>query len=224
MQYTLSDNIATLTLDDGKANVVGPAFLDNINAGLDRAEQETASAVILRGREGMFSAGFDLGEFKKGPEAGLAMVQRGFELLIRLYSFPLPLVAACTGHGIAMGAFMIMACDMRIGTRGAFKMSLPETAIGMELPPILLALAASRITPLHMTRVALLSEAYTPDQAVAAGFIDEVVTVEELTARSAAVAQQLAQLPQAQFAANKLSVRSATLQAMRDSLQQLSQR
>lgn len=224
MDYTLSDAIATLTFDDGKANVVGPSFLDDINAGLDRAEQDTASAVILRGRDGMFSAGFDLGEFKKSPEEGLAMVQRGFELLIRLYSFPLPLVAACTGHGIAMGAFIIMACDIRIGTRGAFKMSLPETAIGMELPPILLELAASRISRLHMTRVALLSEAYTPDEAVAAGFIDEVVTAEDLTARSTAVAQQLAQLPKAQFAANKLSVRAATLQAMRDSLEQLSRR
>jgi len=66
----------------------------------------------------MFSSGFDPGEFKKGPEEGMAMVKRGFELLIRLYSFPRPLVAACTGHGVAMGAFIIMACDSRIGSRG----------------------------------------------------------------------------------------------------------
>ena len=224
MNYELNNNIATLQFDDGKANVVGQTFLDDINAGLDRAEEEKASAVILRGRDGMFSAGFDLGEFKKGPEQGMAMVQRGFELLIRLYSFPLPLVAACTGHGIAMGAFIIMACDRRIGSRGAFKMSLPETAIGMELPAILVELTASRISRRHMTRVALLSEVYNPEDAVAAGFTDEVVDVDELTARSMTVAEQLAQLPQAQFAANKLSVRAGTLQAMRDSLEQMSQR
>src|SRR5210317_125346 len=219
MNYELNGNIVTLTFDDGKANAVGPEFLDNINAGLDRAQEEQAGAVILRGREGMFSGGFDLGEFKKGPEQGVAMVGRGFELLVRLYSFPLPLVAACTGHGIAMGAFIIMACDSRVGTRGAFKMSLPETAIGMELPPILVELAASRITRRHMTRVALQSEVYNPEQAVDAGFIDEVVDADDLGARSMAVAEQLAQLPQAQFAANKLSVRAATLQAMRDSVE-----
>jgi len=224
MDYELNNNIVTLTFDDGKANVVGGEFLDSINAGLDRAQEEQAAAIILRGREGMFSAGFDLGEFKKGPEAGLAMVSRGFELLIRLYSFPLPLVAACTGHGIAMGAFMIMACDTRIGTRGKFKMSLPETAIGMDLPPILLELAASRISPRHMTRVALQSEVYTPEQAVDAGFIDEVVDAQALNARSMAVAQQLAQLPQAQYAANKLSIRAKTLQAMKDSFEQLANR
>ena len=220
MNYELNGSIVTLTFDDGKANAVGPEFLDNINAGLDRAEEEQAGAVILRGREGMFSGGFDLGEFKKGPEPGMAMVKRGFELLVRLYSFPLPLVAASTGHGIAMGAFIIMACDKRIGSRGAFKMSLPETAIGMELPPILVELTASRISRQHMTRVALLSEVYNPEQAVDAGFIDEVVDPDELGARSMAVAEQLAQLPQGQFAANKLSIRAGTLQAMRDSVEQ----
>jgi enoyl-CoA hydratase len=223
MNYELNDNVATLTFDDGKANVVGPEFLDNINAGLDRAQQEQAGAIILRGREGMFSGGFDLAEFQKGPEAGTAMVKRGFELLIRLYSFPLPLVAACTGHGIAMGAFIIMACDTRIGVHGAYKMSLPETRIGMELPPILVELTASRISRRHMTRVALQSEVYTPAQAVDAGFIDEVVEADALQERAMAVAQQLAELPQSQYAANKLSLRSRTLQAMKDSLEQLAQ-
>jgi enoyl-CoA hydratase len=221
MKYEVNDAIVTLTLDDGKANAVGHEFLDNINAGLDRAQAEQAAAIIIRGREGMFSAGFDLGEFKKGPEQGMAMVNRGFELLIRLYSFPLPLVAACTGHGVAMGAFIIMACDTRIGSRGEFKMTLPETAIGMDLPKILVALTASRITRQHITRVALQSAVYNPEQAVAAGFTDEVVDADALADRSMEVAQQLAKLPQAQYAANKLSLRAGTLQAMKDSLKDM---
>ena len=224
MNYENTNNIAVITFDDGKANVVGHGFLDHINSGLDKAEQENAGAVILRGREGIFSGGFDLEEFKKGPEAGLAMVKRGFELLIRLYSFPLPLVAACTGHSIAMGAFVVMACDMRVGIQGSFKMRLPETAIGMELPPILLALTASRISDQHMTRVALLSEAYDPECAVDAGFIDETVDAQQLDARSMEIAEQLAQLPQSQFATNKLAIRASTLQAMQESLDQMVQR
>lgn len=224
MDYQLNNNVATVIIDDGKANVVGIDFLDKINACLDRAEQEQVGAVIIKGREGMFSGGFDLGEFKKGPEQGMAMVARGFELLVRLYSFPLPLVAACTGHGIAMGAFIIMACDSRVGTRGDFKMSLPETAIGMELPPILVELTASRISRRHMTRVALQSEVYAPDDAVDAGFVDEVVEPGELDTRTMAIAERLAGLPQAQYAANKLSVRAHTLKAMKDSIAQLKDR
>ena len=219
MEYETNNNIVTLTFDDGKANVVGHQFLEDINQGLDRAEKEQAGAVILHGREGMFSAGFDLGEFKKGPEQGMAMVKRGFELLVRLYSFPLPLVAACTGHGIAMGAFIIMACDYRIGSLGNFKMTLPETAIGMDLPPILVELTASRIAKRHLSRVALQSEVYNPEQAVEAGFTDEVVDIAALEARAMQVAEKLAQLPQAQYATNKLSTRVHTLQAMRDSLE-----
>ena len=224
MNYENNNNIVTITFDDGKVNAVGLTFLEDINTALDRAETEQAGAVILRGREGMYSAGFDLGEFKKGPAEGFTMVQRGFELLLRLYSYPLPLVAACTGHGIAMGAFIIMACDYRIGSRGRFKMSLPETAIGMELPAILVELASSRISKRHLTRVALQSEVYNPDQAVDAGFIDEVVEADELTARTVEVAQKLAQLPQKHYGANKLLIRASSLQIMRDSIEQLANR
>jgi enoyl-CoA hydratase len=221
MNYLLSNNIAVVSLDDGKANVVGHDFLDSVNRALDQAEKDCAGAVILRGREGMFSAGFDLGEFKKGPAAGMAMVTKGMQLLIRLYGFPLPLVAACTGHAIAMGAFVIMACDTRIGTRGNYKITLPETAIGMELPAMLLELTASRISPQYMTRVAIQSEVFEPDQAVTVGFLDEVVDAQVLDARALAVAEKLAHLPQRHYAANKLFARKKVLEAMAEGLEKM---
>lgn len=221
MNYEQQNNVATITIDDGKANVVGVAFLDAINEALDRAQKDKVGAVILKGREGMFSAGFDLGEFKKGPEAGMALVARGMALLIRLYGYPLPVVAACTGHGIAMGAFIIMACDSRIGTRGAFKITLPETAIGMELPHTLLELTASRIPPQYMTRVAIQSEVFDPDQAITVGFLDEVVDAQDLDARSHEVAETLAQLPQSAYAANKLFTRKKALTSMTEELEKM---
>jgi len=219
MHYELHNTIALVSIDDGKANVVGPPFLDEINAILDRAEREKPGAVILRGREGLFSGGFDLGEFKKSAEAGISMVSRGMQLLIRLYGFPLPVVAACTGHGIAMGAFIIMTCDTRIGARGPYKITLPETAIGMELPHTLLELIASRISPRYVTRAAIQSEVFDPDRAVDAGFLDEVVEARELDTRALAVAEKLAQLPQREYAANKLAVRKKTLAAMTGELE-----
>ena len=221
MHYEKNNNVAVITVDDGKANVVGIVFLDAINEALDRAENDKVGAVILRGRQGMFSAGFDLGEFKNGPEAGMAMVVRGMRLLVRLYGFSLPLVAACTGHGIAMGAFIIMACDSRIGTRGPYRITLPETAIGMELPYTLLELTASRIPPQYMTRVAIQAEVFDPDQAVVVGFLDEVVEAQALDARAQEVAEKLAQLPQSAYAANKLFARKKALAAMSEELDKM---
>jgi enoyl-CoA hydratase len=218
MNYSLQDNIAVVAIDDGKANVVGHAFLDAINDCLDRAETEKPGALILRGREGIFSAGFDLGEFKKGAKEGMSMVTRGMQLLVRLYGFPLPTIAACTGHGIAMGAFVIMACDTRIGTRGNFKITLPETAIGMEIPHTLLELTASRIPPQFMTRVAIQAEVFQPDQAVEIGFLDEVVEAQALDARALEVAHRLAQLPASPYAANKLFARKKALAGMTSEL------
>ena len=65
MEYENVANTVTLTFDDGKANVAGPSFLDDINAGLDRAQEEGATAVNLRGREGMFSGGLTSRSSKK---------------------------------------------------------------------------------------------------------------------------------------------------------------
>jgi len=218
MEYELHDKVAVLRFDDGKANVVGHSFLDDINAGLDRAEKE-AKAVILRGRQGMFSAGFDLKEFQKGPEATAALARRGFELLVRLYSLPQPLVAACSGHGIALGAFMLLASDTRIGVEGDFRISLPETAIGMDLPELLMALAASRLSIRHLTRAAIQSEVYNPTTAMDAGFLDEVVSADMLDAHTLAVASKLAELPPKFYTRNKLAARAeplATMQAFLD--------
>ena len=205
-------------MDDGKVNVVGHNYLDNINTFLDQAETDAAGAVILRGREGVFSAGFDLGEFKTNMESGMAMVRRGFELAIRLYGFPMPVIAACTGHGIAMGAFILLATDNRIGASGKFKFSLPETAIRMDLPKSMIDLATARLSPLHLTRAALQCEVYDPEGAVEAGFLDEVVAAEELDSRALEVAQQLAGLPAEYYARNKIAIRRHVLKAMNENL------
>ena len=215
LDYQLKDHVATLAIDDGKVNVVSSAFSAAVNEALDRAESDAAGAVVLRGREGVFSAGFDLEEFKKGVAAGQLMATRGIELAIRLYSFPLPVIAACTGHSIAMGAFLLLACDTRIGVRGDYKISTPESAINMDIPAVLMALVRARLSPRFLTRAAVQAEVFNPDLAAEAGFLDEVVEPAELDSRVAEVAAGLAQLPRENYANNKLYVRRDSLAIMR---------
>jgi enoyl-CoA hydratase/carnithine racemase len=219
MQYTLEESIAIVDLDDGKANVVGPELIKFVNESLDRVGEDEAGAVLLRGREGMFSAGFDLAEFQKGAEQGIAMVKGGIELAIRLYSYPAPVVAACSGHGIAMGAFLLLSCDSRIGVRGDYKITLPETRINMEIPHVLQVLCAARLSPRHMTQALAQAQVYSPDEAVEVGFLDSVVEADELDEVAMRTAQELAALPQKFYAANKLYTRQETLERMQSELE-----
>ncbi|MEE3275995.1 MAG: crotonase/enoyl-CoA hydratase family protein [Actinomycetota bacterium] len=167
-------DVAVLELDDGKANALSNDTIDALMVALDEVDG-TADAVVLSGRPGRFSAGFDLGVMRSGPEAAQAMLARGVDLFLRLYLYPRPVVAACTGHAIAAGAIILMSCDLRVGTRGEFKIGLPEVTIGMPLPFFATELARDRISKRHYTRVTALGSMYDPDGAVDAGFLDEAV-------------------------------------------------
>ena len=218
MQYRLDGDVAILRFDDGKANAVGHAFIDAMNKGLDQAEKESKAVVII-GRPERFSGGFDLSEFKKGPDAAQALLKKGSEMFLRMYSHPQPLIAACTGHAIAAGAFLLLSCDTRIGTLGDYKLGLNETAIGMNFPVFGHELASSRISKRHLTAVLIQSTMYNPDSAIDAGFLDEAVDPRNLEKRSLEVAAQLALLPGDAYAKNKLDARAISLQKIRESIQ-----
>jgi enoyl-CoA hydratase len=201
LDYRLDGGFAVLTFDDGKANAYSHAALDAIAAGLDRAEGE-AGAVLLVGRPGRFSAGFDLSVMTSGDEPMRALVGHGAELLLRVFSFPAPVVAACTGHALAAGALMLLASDVRIGADGAFKVGLNEVAIGMGLPHFAVELARYRMPPSAFDS-ALIGRTFDPAGAVAAGYLDRVVAADDLLAVAGAEAQQLSALSRGAVAHTK---------------------
>jgi enoyl-CoA hydratase len=213
--YEHESNVATITLDDGKVNALSPAMLAEINSALDQAEADKA-AVVLAGREGRFSGGFDLGVFRSGdPADGIKMLREGFSLSARLLSFPTPVIIACTGHAIAMGAFLLLSADYRIGAQGAFKVQANESAIGMALPTAAYVITNQRLTRNHSHRALALSEAYAPDDAIAAGWLDAVVAPGEVVAAAQAKAVELMALNMTAHAANKLKGRAEALAALR---------
>jgi enoyl-CoA hydratase len=214
VSYEHSEGISTITMDDGKVNAMSVTMMQEINAALDQAE-EHGSVVILTGREGVFSAGFDLAVFKQGMEPLMEMLRVGARLTERLLSFPFPVVAACNGHGIAMGSFLLMSTDVRIGVDGPFRIGMNEVAIGMTLPYFAVEIARQRLTPAYFNRGAILAEMYSPKEAVDPGFLDRVVAADQLmvTARETAVA--LSKLDMPAHAATKLRVRGTALEALR---------
>lgn len=214
----IQNDIALIRMDDGKANAINFEMVAALNEALDKAEAG-AKAIVLAGREGRFSGGFDLKAFASlGPDGVYKLLDAGAELLLRLYGGPLPVVAACTGHAIAMGVFILNACDTRVGTSGEYKIGANEAITGMQLPVFAMELSRDRLTPAHLTRATIQGFIYNPEGAVEAGYLDMLAEADKVEVTALGVAGQLAQLPGKAYAWNKKSIRKPTLDRIRASL------
>lgn len=211
------DAIRVLHLENGKANAISTDVARALIAELAAAEHE-AKAVALFGRPGMFSGGFDLGIMKQGPAAAREMVKAGGQLIAAILDCPRPVVVGCTGHAIAMGAFLVMSGDYRIGTRGAFKLGLNETAIGMTLPTFAIEATRLRLSKRHFERAVVHSEIYDPETAVDAGFLDRIVEPEALEGEVLAVARRLGELDPRAFRNNKRLAHGEVAERIRTTL------
>ena len=211
VSFAQQDGVATLTLDDGKVNALSLPMAQAIGAGLDRAVAE-AKIVIIRGRPGVLCGGFDLKVIRGGDAAQrTAMTDAGMALLARLYLHPQPLIFACTGHSVAAGGLMLLTGDVRIGVRGAFRIGLNETAIGLSLPHLGIELARDRLAPSALTQSVIRATLYTPDEAATAGYLDEAVDDGAFDDTLAKHAQGLLALDATAYAATKRRLRQPTL-------------
>ncbi|MEL7482325.1 MAG: crotonase/enoyl-CoA hydratase family protein [Pseudomonadota bacterium] len=217
LTLTLENDIAHIHLDDGKANALSFDMLAAIHEALDTAEAE-ANAILLSGRAGRFCAGFDLTVMREGPEKANDLVNRGGHLLLRLFENKLPTVIACTGHALAAGGLMLLSADTRIGVQGDFKIGLNETAIGMVLPAFGIELPRARLAQDHFTAAVIQARAHSPDEAVAAGFLDQAVEENDLMETAMAAASALGQLPQKAYHGNKMLIRKPAIDVIRASL------
>lgn len=212
--YVLDGSIATITMDDGKVNALSLDMLADVNAAFDRAAADKA-VVVLSGRDGVFSGGFDLAALGAGGTTAIDMLREGFTLSARLLAFERPVVIACSGHAIAMGLFLLLSGDYRIGAAGPYRIIANEVAIGLTLPRAAIEVCRQRLAPAHFQRATLLSELYAPDEtAVAAGFLDRVVPPGELQDAARTSAEGFAKLNMAAHAASKLRARDQALPAL----------
>ncbi len=217
VDYQLDGKVAHLALDDGKANAISPDLIALTDQALSRAERE-ARAVLISGRPGRFSAGFDLSIMTAGPDQARTLVTRGAELLMRIYLHPQPVVVACTGHALAAGALLLLAADTRIGVRGDFKIGLNEVAIGLRLPIFAIELARDRLSKRHFVAATIQARLYGPDEACDAGFLDRVVDAGTVIPQAMEAARLLADLPGVALAQTKALVRERVAGRIRETL------
>lgn len=218
---TVVGDVSVITLDDGKANAISFDLLDGLNAALDVAlgEARETKAVVVVGREGKFSAGFDL-KVMTGDIAGArSLLGGGAELAMRIFEAPVPVVLGVTGHALAMGGILTTTADYRVGAAGSFKIGLNEVAIGMPVPGFAVELTRDRLAKRWFTRCIQHAEIVGPVDAVDAGFLDEVVEPSAVLDRSVAVAQRLADtVHPVPFSVTRRTIRGSVADQLRASL------
>ncbi|PZW57549.1 enoyl-CoA hydratase [Pseudomonas sp. URMO17WK12:I6] len=213
ISYHLEDGIATLTLSNGKVNAISPDVIVAFNAALDRAVADRA-VVIITGQPGILSGGYDLKVMTAGPNEAMALVAAGSTLARRLLSHPFPVVVACPGHAVAKGAFLLLSADYRIGVDGPFSIGLNEVQIGMTMHHAGIELARDRLRKSAFHRAVINAEMFNPQSAVDAGFLDKVVSAEELQGAALAAARQLKKLNMIAHKNTKLKTRKALLETL----------
>jgi enoyl-CoA hydratase len=212
-------DVAVITLDDGKANALSFDVLDGLDQALTDAES-SAKAVVVVGREGRFSAGFDLKVMTGGIDDARRLLATGARLGLRIFTFPIPVVLGVTGHALAMGGILTTTADYRVGAEGPYKIGLNEVAIGMPVPTFGVELCRDRLSKAWFTRCVQHATLCSPTDAVAAGFIDEVVALDDVPARSLAVAAHLAEtVHPGPFAMTRQNVRGALAEELRTGLE-----
>jgi enoyl-CoA hydratase len=217
VSYQLDGPIATVAMDDGKANALSLPMLAAVNEALDRATADDA-VVVLTGRSGIFSGGFDLKVLRSGGPEAARMLEQGFLLALRLLEHPSPVVIACNGHAVAMGSFLLLSGDYRIGVDGPYRLVANEVAIGLTMPWTAIEICRQRLAPAHFNRAVILAESYAPTEGVAAGFLDRVVDETGLHETATAVATSFSALDRAAHAATKANARGPAITAIRGGL------
>jgi enoyl-CoA hydratase len=188
-------------------------LIAEFNDGLDQA-QAAGAIVIVTGQPGIFSGGYDLKVMMKGPESAIALVASGSALSRRMLAHPQPIIAACNGHAVAKGAFLLLASDYRLGVAGEFTIGLNEVQIGMTMHHVGILLARDRLSPAVFQRSVINAEMFDPQGAMAAGFLDRIVAADQLMPTALEVARQMKKLNPVAHRATKLKARKALLEAL----------
>lgn len=216
--YQAENQYVIITLQNGKVNAISHQVIDELNEAFDKAEQ-AQKIVILTGQAGIFSGGYDLKEMQKGWEEAKKLVTRGSQLSLRMLSFSMPIIVACSGYAIAKGSFLLLSSDYRLGAEGNFKLGLNEVAIGMTMHYAGIEIARGRLAPVFLERCVNNAEMFTPKEAVTAGFLDKVVPPEQLLPTAVKIAQMMINLDLKAHLQTKLKLRKALLENLTEAIE-----
>jgi enoyl-CoA hydratase len=213
MKLERLDGVALLRMDLGKANAIGPAFLDALNARLD--ELGDARALVITGYDTFFSAGLDLPSLIDLDAAAIrGFISRFSATMARVFALPLPVVAAVNGHAVAGGCVLMTQADVVYAVESGAKIGLNEVPLGIGLPAVVIETLRCKVPPPSLVPIALEGRLLAPAEARALGLVDELHPAATLVEKAVTRAQAMAALPPVAFASVKRSLRTPALDAI----------
>ncbi len=179
--------VGVITLDRPPANSYDRGFLDELDAAIDEARFDSGvRSILLRSAsEKFFSAGADVQFFAKSDvETQSIFVIHANEVMSKLERTPKVSVAAINGHCLGGGLELALCCDFRLAADGGYRIGLPEVTLGL-LPGTGGTQRLPRLIGRQKALALMLKgSALSPQEALGAGIVDEVVPAGELAQRA----------------------------------------
>jgi enoyl-CoA hydratase len=215
------DGVALVRLTCGKANALNPRSLAAIEGALDEASAGDARGLVLTGYERFFSAGLDLVMLYGVERAAMDRFIAQFDaVMLRVFAFPRPVVAAVGGHAVAGGGILALACDARVMGAGAGRVGLNEIRLGVPFPASALEIVRYAVPAGSVERVLYEGELHEPRDARALGLVTDVVDGDVVEAAHRACAR-LAAMPAGAFETIKAALKGPTVERARATLEPL---
>jgi cyclohexa-1,5-dienecarbonyl-CoA hydratase len=171
--------VTTIVLDRPPLNIINLQMMDELNAAWDEIDAMASQVIVISGAgERAFSAGVDVADHL--PERIEAMLSKFHRLIRRIFESDRITIAAIQGHTLGGGAELAMVCDFVIAAANT-QFGQPEIALGC-FPPVAAAYLPRAIGFHRASRLVLLGESISADEAERAGIVSKVVAVPELNA------------------------------------------
>src|SRR5262245_56453767 len=195
------DGLLIVTMARGKANALNAAMVEELHGAMTQAHAPGVRGLVLAsGCPKFFSGGFDVKEvFRYDRETMTSYFGLFMDLYEGLFRLPKPAVAAVSGHAVAGGAVLALACDVRVMAEGPFRFALNEVNLGVVLPAGIIRMAVDAIGARHARELFLAGEPLSPARALEIGLAGELAPAEQALERAVALARRLAEKPAGAF-------------------------